>query len=147
MHSALRAVDPQSLMAGGCDPNKKELGEAMKVSNANTPERERNSVLTAAKWSVLVLCIVFILSLYGWFMYQIWTQPAWFTELARQHYPAVIGLPFAAVGALGVVILVEMTNGELEFNALGLALKGTAGQAVLWLACFLGITLAIKLLW
>ena len=104
-------------------------------------------MLLTVKWIVLALDSIFIVSFFAWFTFSIWSDPTWLIELAKEHYPAVVGLPFAAIGALGVVILVEMTQGEIEFNALGFSFKGTAGQAILWLACFLGIALAMKMLW
>lgn len=93
-------------------------------------------VLATAKWLVLIANALFMVSFFAWFSFHIWSDSSWLIELAKNHYPAVVGLPFAAAGALGVVILVEMTHGEIEFNALGFSFKGTAGQAILWLRAF-----------
>jgi hypothetical protein len=89
----------------------------------------------------------FAIGFFGWFMHQAWTNSTWLVDLARNHYAAVIGLPFAAFGALGVVILVELSDGQVEINTGWFSFKGTAGYAVLWLVCFLGIAVALKLLW
>ena len=53
------------------------------------------------------------------------------------------------VGALAllIVILLPQAYGNIEFKALGVTLKGAAGPVVLWLICFLSISLVVKLFW
>ena len=72
---------------------------------------------------------------------------AWVVELARQHFAATVGLPFAALAALCLVILLEITTGEIEIKGLGFEFKGAGGPLVMWIFCFLAIAAAIKLLW
>lgn len=67
--------------------------------------------------------------------------------ILQDHFVAVVGLPLAAVAALFVVLILRSTQGPIEFGAAGLSFKGASGSIVLWLLCFLGIALAIKLLW
>jgi len=68
-------------------------------------------------------------------------------DIITQHFAATVGLPFAAIAALVLVIVLEASSGPVEFEALGFRFKGASGQVVLWIAVFLAITLAIKLLW
>ena len=66
---------------------------------------------------------------------------------ARQHFPAVVGLPMAAVGAFIVVAVLQQSSGTIQFEALGLKFRGAAGQAMMWVICFLAIVIALKLVW
>jgi hypothetical protein len=65
----------------------------------------------------------------------------------RDHFRVIVGLPMAAVAALFIVLLLRSTQGPIEFEAVGLKFRGASGPITLWLLCFIGITLAIKLLW
>lgn len=76
-----------------------------------------------------------------------WTQPYW-PKLVEEHFAAIIGLPMAALGAFVIVVFLKQTNKEpIEFESIGFKFKGPSGEVVLWLMCFIGITLAIRLLW
>ena len=79
---------------------------------------------------------------------------AWFnrfdpvlTKLVVDNFAAIIGLPFASLASFIVVALFRQSEGEIEFEAIGVKLKGAAGQIVLWVVCFVAITGAIALLW
>lgn len=79
---------------------------------------------------------------------------AWFNrfdpvlaELVVRNFAAIIGLPFAFLGAFAVVSLFRQSEGAMEFEAIGIKLKGAAGQVILWVICFLAISGAIALLW
>lgn len=79
---------------------------------------------------------------------------AWFnrfdpvlTELVVRNFAAIIGLPFAFLGAFIVVALFRQAEGNIEFKAIGVEFKGAAGQILLWVICFLSIAAAIALLW
>jgi len=67
--------------------------------------------------------------------------------LIVKHFPAVVGLPCAALTSVGLVITLESTSGSIEFEGLGFKFRGASGPIVLWCMCFLGIAGAIKLLW
>jgi hypothetical protein len=64
-----------------------------------------------------------------------------------QRAPAIFGLPMAILVSFFIVSLLKQTSGPIEFTGGGLEFKGTSGQVVLWLLCFIGIALMIKLLW
>src|SRR5437667_4191037 len=65
----------------------------------------------------------------------------------REHFPVTIGLPVAAVISLLLILVLRETTGKLEFEALGFKFRGASGPVVLWVLCYLAITLSIKLLW
>lgn len=60
-----------------------------------------------------------------------------------------LGIPCAAVGAFGVVMLLlnafppEKQNGIIKFNVFGLEFTGPAGPITLWLACFVSFVASI----
>jgi hypothetical protein len=65
--------------------------------------------------------------------------------LSKAH--VIVGLPAAAITAFIVVFFLRQTSGPIEFQGAGFKFKGTSGQVVLWLVCFIGIAGMIKLLW
>jgi len=69
------------------------------------------------------------------------------TSLVMNNFPAIIGLPFAAVAAFIVAAVFRQSETPLEFEAVGVKLKGAAGELVLWIACFLAIVAGIRVLW
>ena len=71
----------------------------------------------------------------------------WVVEVAQKHFAATIGLPFAALAALCLVILLEITTGTVEVRGLGFEFKGAGGPIVMWVCCFLSIAAAIKMVW
>lgn len=69
------------------------------------------------------------------------------SDLVVSRFPAIIGLPFAALAAFLVVALFRQSEGPIEFEIIGAKFRGASGQILLWIACFLAITASIKLLW
>jgi hypothetical protein len=69
------------------------------------------------------------------------------TQLAIANFPAIVGLPLAAVAAFIVVAVFRQSENPIEFEALGFKLKGAAGEIVLWIACFMSLVIEIRLLW
>jgi hypothetical protein len=63
------------------------------------------------------------------------------------YFPVTVGLPVAAVVSLLLILVLRETAGKLEFEALGFKFRGASGPVVLWVLCYLAITLSIKLLW
>jgi hypothetical protein len=73
----------------------------------------------------------------------------WFATAPAQN----LGIPCAAISAFAIVAALLKTfppssdeDGELEFKAFGLEFSGPSGPITLWLMCFLGFVLALKLL-
>lgn len=69
------------------------------------------------------------------------------THLVATNFPAIVGLPFAAIAAFIVVAVFRQSETPLELEVLGFKLKGAAGELVLWIACFLAIVVGIRMLW
>ncbi len=72
---------------------------------------------------------------------------SWVVDIAKNHFAAVIGLPFAALLSFLVVTSLKISFGTIEFNGLGFTFRGASGPIVLWVVCFLAMTLAVRLLW
>jgi hypothetical protein len=67
--------------------------------------------------------------------------------LILNHFAAVVGLPMIAALSLVIVLLLPQAYGRIEFKALGMSFKGASGPVILWVVCFITITLALKLVW
>lgn len=67
--------------------------------------------------------------------------------LLREHVRAIVGLPIAAVSAFCIVVVLEATSGNIEFEALGFKFRGASGPVVLWVLSFIVFVLAIRVLW
>lgn len=101
-----------------------------------------------ASWLIIVGMVVFGLAMLLSIVDGIWSsQDRWVVEAAKQHFAAVVGLPLAAVAALFVVSVFEITTGHIEFEAVGFKFKGASGPIILWAMCFIAISASIKLLW
>jgi len=68
-------------------------------------------------------------------------------EVLRNHFAAVIGLPMSGILALWIVTILRSQSGPIEFETMGFKIRGASGPVILWIACFLAIALAIRLLW
>jgi hypothetical protein len=58
-----------------------------------------------------------------------------------------VALPTAAVLAFILVTLMPATSSPIEFEGLGIKLRGSSGPIVLRIICFLAIAVATTLLW
>jgi len=74
---------------------------------------------------------------------------AWFTLAPAQN----IGIPCAAISAFAVVAVLlrafpvaRDADNALALNAFGLEFSGPSGPITLWLMCFLGFVVALKML-
>lgn len=68
-------------------------------------------------------------------------------KFLRDHFAATVGLPFAAIISLLMILVLRASSGKLEFEALGFKFRGASGPVVLWVLCYLAVVLSIKLLW
>ena len=67
--------------------------------------------------------------------------------MAQQHYATVVGLPCSGLGALFIVLLLRNVAGAIQFKVFGLELKGASGPIIMWILCFLALTLAMVKTW
>ena len=70
-----------------------------------------------------------------------------FVQLETQHFKAIIGIPAAFLSSLFLILLLKQSEKPIEFKGLSLEFRGTSGEIILWIACFLAITHAINALW
>ena len=88
---------------------------------------------------------------FGFLIFQaIWGQAApdtWLSILLDKHYAAMVGTPLSAVTAFCIVTLLEVTNGPIEFEALGFKFRGASGPIILWVFSFLAVGIVFHLLW
>ena len=103
------------------------------------PKKTNHALALISAAAIFLLFVLGILSE--------WNQAYW-SDAIRDHFPAVIGLPMAAVAAFIVVVFLQQnTEGPIEFQGLGFKFKGPSGAVVLWMICFIVIAGTIKLLW
>jgi hypothetical protein len=85
--------------------------------------------------------------LFGWYLYTTSDNvPAW-REVEFNHFPATVGLPVAAVGAFLIVSMFRTTQGTITIRVVGVSFEGASGPIIMWVFCFLAMTVAIKILW
>lgn len=89
------------------------------------------------------LLISFLALLFYWF----WWKQDWLMQIVLEHFKATVILPIIATVAYVLVTILEIRSGPLEFEVLGLKLKGGAGPAVIWILALLAGTLATQVLW
>lgn len=71
-----------------------------------------------------------------------------YIKLIVGHFPAVVGLPMAAIAALVLVTYLQQRSGEgIKFKGLGFEFEGPSGQVVLWIVCFVVMAVTIKAVW
>jgi hypothetical protein len=68
-------------------------------------------------------------------------------QVALEHMASIIGLPCAAIASLVIVLILRTVAGRIELKLYGLELRGASGPIVMWVLCFLAITLAIRETW
>jgi hypothetical protein len=100
------------------------------------------------RWMMLGIALFAVLGIASLFV-AVWMNrfDPILTDLVLANFPAIIGLPLAAITAFVVVAVFRQSENPIEFQALGFRLKGAAGEIVLWIACFLAIVIGIRLLW
>ena len=117
---------------------------------ANSDEKAPQS--QSEKWSgifaritafAILLIIVGILLV---FVVQQWDNPE-VHKLVMAHLQAAVGLPVAGVFAFLLVALFRTTEGRIRFEVVGLKFDGAAGPIIMWVLCFLAITVSIRMLW
>jgi len=99
----------------------------------------RNIILAA-------VAIVAGLGIFVWFLVVDWNTQH-FEPIVKEHFAAMVGLPAIAFGAFILVNLLEQQSGPVKFKGLGFEFDGSSGQIAMWIACFLSMSAALKMLW
>lgn len=95
------------------------------------------------KWVLPLLFIlmvaVYVVKLIGYVWFEIDLR------IVFENYPLLtVGMPLAALLALGLVLSLEQKTDNIRFKAFAIELEGVAGQLILWVICFLSIVGAMK---
>jgi hypothetical protein len=79
----------------------------------------------------------------------VWRGDPWVIEVFRDHFAAMIGLPFAALLSFILVVLLEARFDSIEMEVFHgfIKFRGASGPIVLWMLCFVSIAASIRLLW
>ena len=72
---------------------------------------------------------------------------SWFLSVLHKQYAATLGVPMSAVAALSIVLLLETAAGPIEIETPWLKFRGAAAPVILWILCFLAMTVALGWLW
>jgi hypothetical protein len=106
-----------------------------------------SSVRTAANWIFVIGFSIFSVAVFSLLVLGSITFPE-FYAIAIKHFPTVVGLPLAAMASIFIVTVFRITLGQkLSFSVFGMEFEGASGPVVLWVLCFLAITLAINTTW
>ena len=118
------------------------------MEQGNSPLSQETPFQRTMKWLILAgICVAFS-GYFGWIFYHImFVKDHWIVTRMQEQFAVTVSLPFAAVVALFVVLLLQFSSGPIEFEALGFKFKGAAGPIVLWVLCLLALVAAIKVLW
>lgn len=117
------------------------------TSTESAPKRERPSWL---RFLASMMVLGGVATFGGVFLFaaarDVLGSAVWL-KLAREHFAATVGVPVAVLGALFVVLFLEVKSGRIEFEAWGLKFKGASGEVVLFVIVFISFAIAIKTLW
>lgn len=91
-------------------------------------------VLAGALWIASVSLIYF-------------TNDDTIVDLGYRHFPTLFGLPAATAAALALVFVTRAIAGEMSIEFFGFKFKGAAGEAIIWLLCFLAMVYGITATW
>jgi hypothetical protein len=122
------------------------IGFPIETTQMTTPEDSRFEHLR--RWLMLAIAVLAVFGI-AFLIMALWINrydPV-LTQLAIANFPAIVGLPLAAVAAFIVVAVFRQSENPIEFEALGFKLKGAAREIVLWIACFMTVVIGIRLLW
>ncbi len=109
---------------------------------------KQSGLQRTASWLVLVGASAFGgVFIYGAITNIHGSNGTWLLDVAKDHFAATIGLPFAALAALCLVYFLEIKAGPIQFDGFGFKFRGAAGPVIFCVIVFLAIASAIKLLW
>jgi magnesium-transporting ATPase (P-type) len=102
----------------------------------------------ALKWSILVGILIFFCAYFGYILYNIvFVEDSWILNEMKAHFAVTVSMPFAAVVALFIVLLLRYSTGPINIQAPGFKFQGASGPILLWVICFLALVASIKTLW
>ena len=133
------------------DTQKPETAETEPNSEQIQEARSDAQLRRWIAWIVLTSFLAFAIYFCGFLVYHsLWgatTSGNWLLTLFEKHYAGVVGTPMCAIAAFCIVTLLKVTNGPIEFEAVGFKFRGASGPIVLWIFCFLAMSVAFNFLW
>lgn len=97
---------------------------------------------------ILVGFTLFFVIFFGFMAFSILIDPdSWVMDQIKDHFAGTIGIAFAALASLFIVLLLQYTVGHIRLKGLGFEFEGASAPTVLWLFCFLAIAGGMKMLW
>ncbi|MDT8320728.1 MAG: hypothetical protein RQ826_09420 [Xanthomonadales bacterium] len=100
------------------------------------------TVQSILKQMILIGFVAFFIAYFGYLLYEILTG-GWILTKIQQNFAATVVMAFAALVALFVVLLLQYSAGQIEFEVPGFKFRGASGPVVLWVLSFLAVTAAI----
>jgi hypothetical protein len=101
-------------------------------------------------WAVVSGTAVATVGFFAFLTYHaVWgkaTPETWPTAMIDKHFAAMVGTPLSAMTAYCIVSLLKVTNGPVEFEALGFKFQGASGPIILWVFSFLALGTIFHLL-
>ena len=89
----------------------------------------------------VVFAIMFFFGVIEYFYNGLWDQ------ISGTNFASLVALPGAAFTAFFVVLVLRTVAGPIEFSVFQLDFKGASGPTVMWVLCFLTITVALRMTW
>ena len=117
------------------------------------PSRERSSKSTNrlkryVNWAFFLGAFLYTLFHAGFVIWNTTHNNERFLNIVYRHFGAIVVLPFAGYAALGLVMLLESRSEQpIEFKAIGFEFKGASAPIVLWVLCFVAISICLRLMW
>jgi hypothetical protein len=71
----------------------------------------------------------------------------YWNDITLEHLVCIVGLPWAAVASLVLVLILRTVAGNIELKVFGIEFRGASGPIIMWILCFLSIVLAITKTW
>lgn len=100
------------------------------------------------KGIILVGFTLFFVLFFGFMAFNILIDPdSWVMDQIKSNFAGTVGVAFAALAALFVVLLLQYTVGHIRLKGLGFEFEGASAPTVLWVFCFLAIVAGMKMLW
>ncbi|MET8995785.1 hypothetical protein [Amycolatopsis sp. Hca4] len=77
-----------------------------------------------------------------------WRREPWVMDLVDHHFPAIIGLPAAAVASFLIITAFESRFDKIKMKIGNLIeFSGASGPIVLWVLCFCAMASCIRIVW
>jgi len=89
----------------------------------------------------VVFAVMFFFGVVEYFYNGLWDQ------ISASHFASLVALPGAAFTSFFVVLVLRTVAGPIEFSVFKFEFKGASGPIVMWVLCFLAITLALRATW